>query len=87
VLRTVYLKRLQVIPFVDYATNSRVVDARGKSVTTSMYSYGSAVLVDLAPFSIGIELSVGVRYSINGNNGGLKVPGSNVQVMVSTDLL
>jgi hypothetical protein len=52
-----------------------------------MYSYGSAVLVDLAPFSIGMELSVGVRYSINGNNGGLKVPGSNVQVMVSTDLL
>ena len=87
VLRSVYLKRLQVIPFVDYATNSRVVDARGKSATTSMYSYGSAVLVDLAPFSIGIELSVGVRYSINGNNGGLKVPGSNVQVMVSTDLL
>ena len=86
-LKMAYLKRLQVIPFVDYATNTKVVDSRGRSATTAMYSYGSAVLVDLAPFAIGLEMSVGFRYSINGNNGGLKVPSSNCQVMVSTSLL
>ena len=87
VMKVAYLKRLQVIPFIDYATNTKVADSRGRSVTTALYSYGSTVLVDLAPFSIGMELSVGFRYSINGNNGGLKVPSSNCQVMVSTSLL
>ena len=86
-MKMAYLKRLQVIPFIDYATNTKVVDSRGRSATTAMYSYGSAVLVDLAPFAIGLEMSVGFRYSINGNNGGLKVPSSNCQVVVSTALL
>ena len=86
-LKMLYMKRMQVIPFVDYATNSKVSDAWGRSKTTALYSYGSAVIFDLSPFSIGVEMSLGFRYSINGNNGGLNIPKSNCQIIVSTALL
>ena len=55
VIRLVYLKRLQLIPFADFA----VVDSR------NIHSYGAAVMVDFAPFTIGVDLSLGVRYSFN----------------------
>ncbi len=87
ILKFAYMKRMQVIPFVDYATNSKVSDSKGRSTKTALYSYGSAVIFDLSPFSIGLDLSIGFRYSINGSNGGLKLPKSNCQVLVSTALL
>ena len=67
VIRLVYLKRLQFIPFADFA----IVDSR------KLHSYGAAVMVDFAPFTIGLDLSLGVRYSAN-----LKT----AQVLLSTSL-
>ena len=55
IIRLLYLKRLQFIPFADFA----VVDSR------NIHSYGTAVMVDFAPFTIGVDLSFGVRYSFN----------------------
>ncbi len=67
VMRTVYLKRMQVIPFADFA----VMDSR------NIHSYGTTVMVDFAPFTSMLDLSLGVRYSFN-----LKT----AQVMLSTSL-
>lgn len=55
VIRLIYLKRLQIIPFADFA----VMDSR------NFNSYGTAVMVDFAPFTIGVDFSMGVRYSFN----------------------
>ena len=79
-----YLKRLKVIPYLDYAVN--VVDGQQGEKRIGMYSYGAEALVDFAPLTIGVELSFGVRYSRNGNDGGIKVPSNNWQVFVSTAL-
>lgn len=67
VIRLVYLKRLQLIPFADFA----VVDSR------NLHSYGTAVMVDFVPFTMGLELSLGVRYSVNKKSA---------QVLLSTSL-
>ena len=83
-LKLAYLKRLKVIPYLDYAVN--VVDGQQGEKRVGMYSYGAEALVDFAPLTIGVELSFGVRYSRNGNDGGIKVPSNNWQVFVSTAL-
>lgn len=67
VIRLVYLKRLQFMPFADFA----VVDSR------RLHSYGTAVMVDFVPFTTGLELSLGVRYSVNMKSA---------QVILSTSL-
>jgi len=51
-----------------------------------MYSYGSAVMFDFAPFSIGLEVSLGIQYSYNGNNGNIPVDRNTFKVLVSTSL-
>ena len=48
-----YFKRLQVIPFADYA----LADGR------HLFSYGSSLLVNTYLFRIGTELSFGVQYA------------------------
>ena len=88
VWRLAYLKRLQVIPFADYAIGRYTASIEGKEVwrNSSLYSYGTSVLLDFAPFSIGLECSVGVRYSYNGSD--MKIPGkgSAVHLLFSTSL-
>lgn len=82
-----YVKRLQLIPFADYAIGKSVaVPGKGYLPEARLYSAGSAVLVDLAPFKFGVECSVGVRYSYNGNNAGLPGAGHAFHVMFSTAL-
>ena len=83
-LRVAHLKRMRVIPYLDYAVN--VVEGSQQDKRVGMYSYGAEALVDFAPWTVGIELSLGVRYSRNGNDGGIKVPSNNWQVFLSTDL-
>ena len=83
-LRVAHLKRMRVIPYLDYAVN--VVEGSQQDKRVGMYSYGAEALVDFAPWTVGIELSLGVRYSRNGNDGGIKVPANNWQVFLSTDL-
>lgn len=86
VWRLAYLKRMQVIPFADYAVGKFAAGRNGKAGNSALYSCGTSVLVDFAPFSIGLECSIGVRYSYNGNNGGLPGKGSAVHFLFSTSL-
>lgn len=76
-----YLKRMRVIPFADYAVNTVAGSSSVKRM--GMYSYGSDILVDFAPLTIDMEVSWGVRYSRNGNDGGVKVPADTWQVFFS----
>ncbi len=81
-----YVKRLQVIPFADYAIGKSMT-ADGKTVPDArLYSIGTDFLVDCAPFKFGVECSIGVRYSFNGNNAGLPGKGSAFQFLFSTAL-
>ncbi len=52
-----YLKRLQLIPFVDWAYN------RGMTYGTHMFSAGSDILLDFNLFNIYLPLSAGFRYA------------------------
>ena len=79
-----YLKRLKVMPFADYAVSRRTVS--GGTRHTSLYSYGTSVLVDFALFSIGIEISLGVRYAYNGSNSDFPVEKDSFSILVSTSL-
>lgn len=86
VWRLAYLKRMQVIPFADYAVG-KPAPVKGAALGSgAMYSCGTSVLVDFAPFSIGLQCSVGVRYSYNGNNFGFPEKGSAVHFLFSTSL-
>lgn len=53
-----YVKRLQLIPFADYA-QVKV----SPEISSNLYSYGADVLVDAIFFRIGVPVSVGVRYA------------------------
>lgn len=81
-----YLKRLKVMPFADYAVSGRRTGSGGGMHETSLYSYGTSVLVDFAPFSIGIEISLGVRYAYNGSNRKIPVEKDSFSFLVSTSL-
>lgn len=86
-----YIKRLQVIPFADYAVNRSPVLVSGASYSrkmqnTSLYSCGTDLLADLCPFKLGFECSVGVRYSYNGNNGNFPGAGNAFQMLFSVSL-
>ena len=89
--RLAYLKRMQVIPFADYAISRKRVNAPAapsgiEMRNTSLYSCGADMLVDLAPFILGFECSVGVRYSYNGNNGAHPGAGNAFQMLFSVSL-
>lgn len=89
--RLAYLKRLQVIPFADYAiSRTRVMTSASSPATrmrnTALYSCGADMLVSLAPFILGFECSVGVRYSYNGNNGSHPGTGNAFQMLFSFSL-
>lgn len=102
--RLAYLKRLQVIPFADYAISRTPVAVQGNGSSgngssgassagytvnmrnTALYSYGADMLVDLAPFMLGFQCSVGVRYSYNGNNGNFPGTGNAFQMLFSVSL-
>ena len=60
-----YLKRLQVIPFGNYAIGRDIADVR-----TDYWSTGTDLLLDFNIFRIGYELSAGVRYSYTGPQEG-----------------
>jgi hypothetical protein len=52
-----YLKRLQVIPFADWAYN------QGALEDTHMFSAGSDLMLDFNVLNISLPLSAGVRYA------------------------
>lgn len=86
IFRLVYMKRMQIIPFADYAVCRKAVDNKGSMASTNLYSCGTAVLFDFAPFSIGLDVSLGVQYSYNGNNGNIPVDRNTFKVLVTTSL-
>lgn len=89
VWRLAYLKRMKVIPFADYAISRTPVAVAGSRQTmqnTTLYSCGTDMLVDLSPFMLGFECSVGVRYSYNGNNGNFPGTGNAFQMLFSVSL-
>ncbi|MFA7116224.1 MAG: hypothetical protein WC140_03170 [Bacteroidales bacterium] len=55
--KLLYLKRLKLIPFVDYATYKQ------KEYHKSYYSFGSDFLVDFYPLGYHLPLSLGFRYA------------------------
>ncbi|MCQ2138167.1 MAG: hypothetical protein MJY60_05630, partial [Bacteroidales bacterium] len=67
-----YLKRLQVIPFVDMALDSR--HQLGKPVTNFLGSFGTDLTVDFYAFRLGFEINAGLRYAhtlpVAGRKGG-----------------
>ena len=87
VWKLAYLKRMQVIPFADYAV---VKGYSGEGTVAPgnlrLSSCGASFLVDIAPFLWGVQCSVGVRYSYNSSN--LNVPGTGnaFHVLFSTSL-
>ena len=86
-----YLKRLQVIPFADYAISRKQVKVSDSNSAvemhnTALYSCGTDLLVDLCPFKWGVECSVGVRYSYNGNNGDVPGAGNAFRMLFSVSL-
>ena len=52
-----YFKRLQVIPFAEYAK------LKGRTGNMQLYSFGTDLLIDGFLFKIGVPLSLGVRYA------------------------
>ncbi len=58
-----YLKRLQIIPYADFA----VIDKK------HFYTYGGDILLDANFFHITAPVSVGLRYGRNGNNNNYQV--------------
>ena len=81
-----YLKRMQVIPFVDYAIGKSLAAKDATVRKAGIYSYGADLLVDCAPFKFGIECSVGIRCAYNGNNANLPGKGASFQLLFSTAL-
>ena len=53
-----YIKRVQFIPFADYARVKNSPD-----ISSTLYSYGADLLFDTIFFRIGVPVSVGVRYA------------------------
>ncbi len=84
IARVIFLKRMRIIPYFDFAVNAVSEGRETKSV--NLYSYGSDVLVDFSPFAIGLDVGLGIRYSRNGNNGGVPVPANTWQILFSTTL-
>ena len=84
IAKLAYLKRMRVIPFADFAVNT--VKGDGTTERVGMYSYGSDVIVDFSPFTIAVEIGLGVRYSRNGNNGNIPVPANTWQLLFTTAL-
>ena len=82
-----YLKRMQVIPYADIAALSKSV-GKGKLQHTALYSYGGAILFDLCPFMLGVDISIGVRYSRYGQDvaGAATKWKNGFGLMVSTSL-
>ena len=72
VSKYLYLKRLQVIPFVDMALDSR--HQFGKPVTNFLGSFGTDLTVDFYAFRLGFEINAGLRYAhtlpVAGRKGG-----------------
>lgn len=81
-----YFKRLKVIPFADYAVSRRHVAQGAGMQSTSLYSYGTSVLLDFAPFSVGLEISLGVRYAYNGSNRNIPIEKDSFSFLISTSL-
>lgn len=54
-----YVKRLQLIPFFDYAADA----VPGKGVSGTYCSYGADVLVDFHFIRLGFPISAGIRYA------------------------
>ncbi len=52
-----YYKRLQIIPFADYA------EFKDDNVVVTMKSFGTDLLVDGYVFKIGVPVSIGIRYA------------------------
>ncbi len=61
-----YLKRLQLIPFGEYARDI----AKHQSVTNNYYSYGADLLLDFNIFRFNVPLSMGVEYARTGPQTG-----------------
>ena len=82
-----YLKRMQIIPYADIAALSKSV-GKGKLQHTALYSYGGAILFDLCPFMLGVDISIGVRYSRYGQDvaGAATKWKNGFGLMVSTSL-
>lgn len=82
-----YLKRLQVIPFADYAV-IKGYSGEGSSTPSNLRlsSCGTSILVDMSPFMWGVQCSVGVRYSYNSSNLNIPGKGNSFQLLFSTSL-
>ncbi len=65
-----YLRRLQAIPFFDYAASWQYSGGRKE-----FYSVGTDLMLDINLLHIGVGLSAGVRYAYN--NGSPEMPGSH----------
>lgn len=82
-----YVKRMQILPFVDYAMCRKVNFGNGELANPKLYSYGAAVMFDFSPFTIGAEVSFGVRYSRTGSDMALPLGKNAFDVVISTSLL
>ncbi len=60
-----YFKRLQIIPFGEYAR-----DVDHNRVVNNYYSYGTDVLLDFVIFRFNLPISIGVRYARTGYQEG-----------------
>ena len=59
-----YVKRLQLIPFADYA-----MELNHGGTRTDYFSYGADVLLDFNIIRLSFPISAGVRYARTGPNG------------------
>lgn len=62
----IYLKRLQLIPYGDYAVGL----ARSTGTLNQYYSYGADIKVDFIIFRLNFPLSIGMRYARTGPQAG-----------------
>ncbi len=58
-----YFKRMQIIPFADYA------NLKSKNGVTHLTSFGTDLLMDGFLFKIGVPISIGVRYARTNDPG------------------
>ena len=76
----IYLKRLQTIPFFDYAVSKRYDGSR-----QNYFSLGTDLLVDCDVFRLKMDMSLGLRYAYN-KTFELMQPAHTVQFLVKASL-
>lgn len=82
----IYLQRLDITPFIDFALCNHYNNKYKKDNWKNYYSYGADIMLRGIFFRIGAPIGIGLRYSRNGNNSGINIKQNNFELLFSLNL-